>query len=82
MIPSKPSWLRYVSTRDYDKAADLFVSVKDEKLVENEQFQAMPQRYTRRSTRAARVILEQDHAEQADFTALYQYLISLSPLSR
>ena len=72
----------YFYQGDYNKAADLFGSVKDEKLVENEQFQAFyaAALYKAGRREAALAILEQDHAEQADFTALYQYLISLSPL--
>jgi O-antigen ligase len=72
----------YFYQGDYDQAADLFGSVKDETLVKNEQFQAFyaAALYKAGQQEAARTILEQDHTEQADFTALYQYLISLSPL--
>jgi hypothetical protein len=71
----------YYYLGEYNQSKDLLASCTDEKLVNNEQFQAFYAAvlYKDGQQEAARAI-EQDHDEEADFTALYRYLISLSPL--
>ena len=66
----------------YAQAADLFGSCKDEELVKNVQFQAFyaAALYKDGQQEAAQTVVDQVYEEQTDFTALYQYLISLSPL--